>query len=241
MRRVLAIIAAAFLLPGCPPQGTIKALTLSPTQVTGNYQYWYSQTAWCDVPLPGQGLFTNGLGPETAGPGEAYTGFEDIYDHGADPFPCIEQQQTLYRGQVAFDLSQFNSIGTATLNFNVANSLAENGGVNVQIPPVSNATTLGMSTGTTDSGNGPYFWNYDNDVSFPSCGPLIQPNCSVGVTSQVQSWVSGAHQNFGFIIAGPILNFPNNLPSDNNGNVTWYSAFQLVVVYNTAQNPHAPQ
>jgi len=234
-------MAAAFLLSGCP-QGTIKSITLSPSQTNGTSQYWYSQNAYCDVSLPGQGLFTNGLGPQTTGPGEAYSGFEDIYNRGADPFPCIEQQQTLYRGQVFFDLSRFDSIGSATLSFNVENSLAENGGVNPQIPAVSNATTLGMSTGTIDTSNGPGYWNYDNDVPMPSCsGGLIQPNCSIEVISQVQSWVGHAHLNFGFVIAGPILNFPNDLPSDNNGNVTWYNNFQLVIVYNTTQNPRAPQ
>jgi len=98
----------------------------------------------CSVPLPGQVV------PEWAGAGTAraeriYSGFEDIYDQGAEPFPCEEQQQTLYRGRWAFDLGEFDSIVDATLNFDVAQSIAENGGVKQPNPPVSNATTLGMS------------------------------------------------------------------------------------------------
>ncbi len=157
------------------------------------------------------------------------------------PARCIEQQQTLYRGQAAFDLGQFDSIAGATLNFNVERSLAEDGGVNQQIPPVSDATTLGMSTGTTDSGNGPYFWDFDNPVAFPGCGPLIQPNCSMDVSPQARAWATKSHPNFGFILAGPMLDFPGNLPSDNNGNVSWYDRFQLQILYNPALNPRAPQ
>ena len=199
----------------------------------------YSQNAWCNV--PGGGLFTNGLGPEQIGAGELWSGFEDIYNKGADPFPCIEQEQLLYRGQVAFDLSQFDSIVDATLNFNVDSSIAEDGGVTNQQPPVSNATTLGMSTGTKDEGQGPYFWDFDNPVSLPSCGILIAPNCTLDVSTQARAWASKSHINDGFIIAGPVLDFPGSLPQDNNGNVSWYSGFQLVVLYNPALNPRAPQ
>ena len=242
MKRASIAIALGLLLAGCPRTPiTLKTVALSPSQINGSYQYWYSQNAWCSVPLPGQGLFLNGLGPEPLGPGEVYSGFEDIYNKGADPFPCEEQQQTLYRGQVAFDLGQFDSIVDATLNFDVAQSLAENGGVNNQIPPVSNATTLGMSTGTSSGSNGPYFWNFDNPVSLPSCGPLIKPNCSVDVSTQARAWATNSHANFGFILTGPILDFPSNLPKDNNGNVSWYNDFQLKVIYNPAQNPRAPQ
>ena len=239
MRRVLVVTVAALFLFGCG-QGTIRTITLSPMQTNGSYQSWYSNNIFCYIPVPGQGFWTNGLGPETVGPGELYSGFEDVYNHGADPFACIEQQQALYRGQVSFDLSAFDSIVGAILTFDIENSIVENGGVNPRYPPVSVATTLGMSTGTIDSGNGPYFWNYDGDVPIPSCGPLIKPNCSIGVSTQVRAWVAKEHDNFGFILAGPILDFPEQLPQDNNGSVTWYNDFQLQVTYDTAQNPRAP-
>jgi hypothetical protein len=242
MKPALIEIALGLLLAGCPRTPiTLKTAMLSPSQINGSYQYWYSQNAWCSVPLPGQGLFLNGLGPEPLGPSEVYSGFEDIYNQGAEPFPCEEEQQTLYRGQVAFDLSEFDNIVDATLNFDVARSIAENGGVTDQTPPVSNATTLGMSTGTSSGSNGPYFWNFDTPVSLPSCGPLIKPNCSLDVSTQARAWATNVHPNFGFILAGPILDFPGNLPKDNNGNVSWYNDFQLQVTYNPAQNPRAPQ
>jgi len=56
-----------------------------------------------------------------------------------------------------------------------------------------------------------------------------------------QSLGHNSHANFGFILAGPILDFPSSLPKDNNGNVTWYNDLQLQVIYNPAQNPRAPQ
>src|SRR5208283_6132608 len=150
--------------------------------------------------------------PEWAGAGTARAerdlfGFEDIYDQGAEPFPCEEQQQTLYRGQVAFDLGEFDSIVDAMLNFDVAQSIAENGGVNNQIPPVSNATTLGMSTGTSSGANGPYFWNFDNPVSLPSCGPLIKPNCSVDVSTQARAWPTIVQPISGSSLLDPNLTF----------------------------------
>jgi hypothetical protein len=236
------IIAILLVLPlgGCPSTPvTLKTVTLAPSNINSSWSYSYSSNIWCNV--PGGGLFQNGLGPESVGPGEAYSGFEDIYNKGADPFPCIEQQQTLYRGQFAFDLSRFDFIVVATLNFNVASSIAEDGGVNNQIPPVSNATTLGMSIGARDDGNGPYYWDFDNPVSLPSCGILISPNCSLDVSTQARAWAAKTHANFGFVIAGPILDIPSSLPQDNNGNVSWYNAFQLVVLYNPALNPRAPQ
>jgi hypothetical protein len=240
MKHALIAIAFVLLITGCSPV-TLKTAILSPSQVTWSYQSQYSQNAWCDVPLPGQGLFLNGLGPEPANPGEAPSGYDDIFDQGAPPFACVEQEQILYRGQFQFDLSQFYSVAAATLNFNVSRSTQN---AEPQQYPSCVATTLGMSTGTIDMGNGPFYWPYDNDVAItpePNCLTLIPPTYSIGVSDQVRQWVSGSHTNNGFIIAGPILNFPSNLPQDNNGNVSWYNNFNLLIVYNPALNPRAPQ
>lgn len=238
MKRALAAIASLLFLTGCPPR-PLKTITLEPSQLNWSSRYWYKQNAWCSVPLPGQGIPTEGLGPEPVGPGEVIVGFEDVYFRGADPFPCEEEQETLYRGQVGFDLSRFDSITSATLNFDIAQSLSENGGVTNQIPPVCYATTLGMSTGANSDY---YYYDFDNPVSLPSsCGPLIRPSVSIGVTSQVRSWVDKSHANFGFILAGPRLDFGGDVPKDNDGNVSWYNDFQLVILYNPTQNPRAPQ
>jgi hypothetical protein len=135
MKRVFVAVLAAFLLSGCP-QGTVKTITLPPISMSGSYQREYWTDAWCYVPF-GQGFFGDGLEPQSVGLGELYSGFEDHFLPGANPFPCNEQLQTLYRGQVDFDLGQFDSIIGATLTFDVETSLSENGGSNTSVPPVS--------------------------------------------------------------------------------------------------------
>ncbi len=244
--KIIALIAFAgvipFILNGCPPNPsiTLKTITLSPDGIDSPDQYHYSQSWECSTPLPGQGLFTNGLGPEPTRAGEATVGWEDIYDEGAQPTPCEEEQQTIYRGHLHFDLSEFDAVADATLKFDMSHSENATGGPN-EIPPNSYATVLGMSTGTRNDGNGNYFWDYDNDVTLGSCGALISPNCSVDVSWQVNQWTSQKHFNWGFIIAGPKLSTDNPLPKDNNAQLTWYKNYKLTVLYNPALNPRAPQ
>jgi hypothetical protein len=190
--------------------------------------------------VPGSGLFLNGLGPEPSNPGEAPSGFDDIYNQGAQPLPCNEQEQILYRGHVQFDLSQFDDPVSATLNVTQTRSTLN---TQPQDPPACIATVLGMSTGTRDDGQGPYFWDYDNDASLTpqsDCQSIIQPILAIGVSSQVRMWTQQKHFNYGFIIAGPNLG-PAGIPSDNNGNVTFYGGITLDVVYNPTLNPRAPQ
>ena len=235
------------LLTACPPgqQPTIRTITLNPTQTDGtnwSQQHAYSQSWECDVPWPpGAGFFLNGLGPEPVPGGEIDVGYEDIFNQGAQPFPCEQEQEMLYRGHVMFDFSMFDAIGSATLQFNVAQSENATAGPS-EIPANSYATVLGMSTGLINGDNGPYYWPYDSDVTLPACiGGIIKPDCQLDVSSQARQWASGAHANYGFIFAGPILNLPGNLPQDNNAQLSWYANFQVQVVYNPAMNPRAPQ
>jgi hypothetical protein len=114
----------------------------------------------------------------------------------------------------------------------VDSSIADGGNLVGQNPPVCNATMLGMvSTGDLRS--------FDNLVSLPPCGPSLD----LGVSDQVRQWIgpAPAHPNFGFVIAGPKLDLPDNLPDDNNAAITWYGNFQLTVLYDPSQNPRAPQ
>src|SRR5271166_550254 len=226
-------------LAGCG-QPTLKTVILQPSNLDPGYQTAFSQSWECSTPLPGQGGYLNGLGPETDNPGEIPSGFDDIYNQGAQPLPCNEQEQILYRGHVRFDLSQFDDPVSATLNFGISRSTLN---LQQQNPPECIATVLGMSTGTRDDGRGPYYWDYDNEVSLPvisPCQTIIQPLFSVGVSDQVRQWTTQNHFNWGFIIAGPNLG-PPSPPSDNNGNVSFYNGFSLVVLYNPALNPRAPQ
>jgi hypothetical protein len=167
------------LLAGCG-NPTLKTIILQPVTLGSEYQTDYSQTWECSVPLPGQGLYVNGLGPEPSNSGEVPSGFTDIFNHGADPFPCDEKMQILYRGRVKFDLSQFDAPISATLNFGVSRSIKDR---QTQWPPQCVATVLGMSTGTRDDGQGPYYWDYDNDAALTpmdQCQTIIPPQYSVG-------------------------------------------------------------
>jgi hypothetical protein len=228
------------VLAACPPQPPIrlKQITLQPSMIGGMYYSSFSQTWECSVPLPGQGFFLNGLGPANLGPNQIYSGYEDIFNQGAQPFPCNQQQQTEYRGHVQFDLGMFSSVVAATLNFRMQGSENTTGG-QPEIPPNSYATVMGMSTGLINGTNGPYFWPYDNDASMPACGSLV--GCSADISIQVRQWIAGQHVNWGLIFAGPILNPPGNLPSDNNAQLTWYGGFSLTITYNPSLNPNAPQ
>jgi hypothetical protein len=252
MPKLLLVLFLALFLAGCPKPIVLKTLTLNATQVTSSNEWAYSQTWECSVPLPGQGLYLNGLGPEQANQGEANSGEDQIFNQGANPLPCNEQEDIIYRGQFSFvsqepqliptDLTMFDSIVSATLNFGISRSTSN---AQPQEPPVCVATVLGMSTGTKDEGSGPYYWDYDNDVPINAenpCVTLIPPQYSIGVSSQVRQWISGSHPDYGFIIAGPNLGEPNSgNANSNNGNVSFYNGFQLVILYNPALNPRAPQ
>jgi hypothetical protein len=241
---IYALVAMTPLLAACPPV-TLKQITLNPVGTDGinwGYQSDFAQNGACDFPLPGQGTFLNGLGPATVPNGQFDVGYEDIFNNGAPPIPCQQEERTVYRGHVQFDLSNFPVIAGATLTMGIVGTESQTGsGPNSGPGQMSAATVLGMSTGEIDGDGGPYFWPYDNDVTFLPCSvSLIQPDCSQDVSMQARMWATGAHQNFGFIVAGPIFD-PSNPPQDNNASLTWYTNTKLVVLYNPALNPNAPQ
>jgi hypothetical protein len=236
MKRSLLAIACLTLLTGCPPVTpvTLKTVTLSPSAI-----YWepdnYINLSWeCSYSTQ-----WNGLGPSySAGSNDTLSGYESLYLQGSGPAPCTQQSWTNYRGTIVFDLSQFDA-AIASLTFNVESSLAVSPtGGGTQTPPNCNATTLGMATGTDH-------YNFDNPVSLPTgCSVLIPPTYSLNVNTQVQSWLNGSHGNYGFILAGPNLDLQDESDHNYNGDtasVSWYNDFQLVVTYNPALNPRAPQ
>jgi hypothetical protein len=239
MRRLVAI-TATIALAGCNPPIVLKTITLNPSGV-----YWADQSdlltsGACNIPLPGQGLDSGGLGPATVNPGEAPSGYDDIFYPGAQPIPCNEQEQILYRGDVQFDLSKFAAIVSATLNFSGIRSTLNH---QPQTPPACVATVLGLASAPSQGNNGPYFWNYSDSIQMTPqnpCQTLIPPLYSFNVSSWARQWTGGSVPNNGMIIAGPDLGSPGT-PQDNNGNVSFYSGFQLVVLYNPALNPQAPQ
>lgn len=237
MNRALVAIPLLLLLCGCPPTPvTLKTVTLAPSQLDSPYEYWNTSG-------PCLGSYGDGDWNQ-AGPFEVVSGFQDVFQSFS--FGCTAQEEQLYRGHVAFDLGEFDQVVGATLLYSVDSSLsasvAPDGGVVQDNPAQSYATVLGMSTGTKNSGNGDYYWDFDNPVSLPACTSASFTGCSLDVTPQAKTWVAAALLNNGFIIAGPNLDFPNdNPPHDNAGTLTNYGGFKLQVLYNPALNPRAPQ
>ncbi len=236
MMRLIAVFMSALLLSACG-KATIKTDTLFPRLLSLN-QYLSSESAWCQVPGPGQGLSDTGTGPSFAtGRGEILVGFEDRSTHGADPFACDTKNDFLYRGNVAFDLRKFDNIISAQLEYDFVDSFLGRDGAATQYPPTCSATVLGIATGTD-------FWNYDDWSTLPSTcrrPPVGESSFSVNVSVAVRNWLSKRHDDYGFILAGPKLDFPNDLPDDNSADVTWYANFRLIIQYNPKQNPRAPQ
>lgn len=224
MNRVLLGITL-LLLCGCGPT---KTTTLQPTQINWSHLDSYYAGFWCDF-----GIQSTGTGPSYgAWPGYVLSGYEDHYEPGSGTFACVEKNDHYYRGGVLFDVSQFNTIIGANLTFNVASSVWGDGEVTGQNPPLCNATTLGEGSGDWSGG-----MPFDNPASMPPCGPSL----NLDVSSQVRDWITGTHANFGLILAGPKLDFPSDLPEENATSISWYNNFQLVVQYNPADNPRAPQ
>jgi hypothetical protein len=224
MKRALIAIASLLLLNECTPV-TLKTISLSPHLLTQNKAHHDAFGFWCGGTINVLGT----AGSFSDGPNDVFSGYEDYYDGGSEPFPCVEKQQIFYRGGVAFDVSQFDTITAATLKFDVERSISRNGEVVSPVPPVCNATTLGMGIDSE-------FYDFDNAAALPPCAPSY----SIGVSSQVRDWISQSHANFGLILAGPKLDISSDVPNDNSANVTWYDNFQLEIIYNPAQNPRAP-
>lgn len=241
MKRLVILLTMALSLGGCPPTPpTFKTITLSPSQLDAPQESQWSSNAVCGIVPVGHGLVP-------APRGGTFTGYSDVYFEGPQPFPCEYEQQNQYRGHVAFDLSKFDQIAGATLVIGVISSVSSppsagfGSSTQQDNPGQSYATTLGMAFGTKDEGQGPYYWDFLNPVSMPSCTSAMFVPCSVDVTPQAKLWVSRIFPNLGFILAGPVIDFPGNLPQDNAEQLSTYGGFRLQVLYNPALNPRAPQ
>jgi hypothetical protein len=232
----LPVAVLLMTLTGCPPTPiSLNCVLLSPTDLSDGAQWDHSWTWECNVPGP---LPTYGTAPETPPAGQILAGWQDAFYPGAQPLPCNNAYQYVYRGHVRFDLSQFDAIADATLQYGAYQSENQNNGP-AQNPPQGYATVLGMSTGQAQGNNGPYWWPYDNDVSLPPCNGNMFTPCTVDVSSQSNQWTHQQHYNYGFIFAGPKLNLDSSVPQDNNAQMTWYGGFALKVLYNPALNPRA--
>jgi len=224
MRRILVVIALSLLLPACV---TLKSITLEPTYIGNGYMTASYVGTWCQV---GGGLSELGtMSPFNPGPGQALVGFSDFYQRGSDPFPCVEREDQYYRSSVVFDLSNFDhAIATLTYDVTTPGTFTV-----VSSIPTCTATVLGMATSNDN-------WSYDNPVDL-TAGFDCPAHQNVDVTSQVQMWITSHHSNFGFLFAGPKITFPDPLPDDNITQVSFYSNVRLLLLYNPAMNPRAPQ
>jgi len=226
---LIGLILFALFMSGCDKCSPValKTMDLKPTATFTGSSGTSGSEGWC---------FSQGNPPPSsfsAGPGQVMVGFDNFFKPGADPFPCNDLRDTVFRGNVAFDVSQFDSVASADLLFDTQNSIERsNGETTASSPPKSFATVFGTAT-STSTGKLPF----DNEASLPG-GQSID----VGVSSQVRSWVDKSHPNHGFVIAGPTdLVDSSNPPENNQAKVSWYGNFKLRIVYNPAQNPHAPQ
>jgi len=224
----LTILATVFWqgCEGCNPV-TLKTIDLPPSNFKTGRSGFQGSKGYC---------LSSGNPPPTSfspGANQIIVGFDDFFRPGTEPFPCDDIRAAIFRGGVAFDVSQFDSVVSANFLFDTASSIARSGGETTgQNPAKSVATTIGVGTQPFSSG-----MPDDIEASLPS-GPSID----VGVSSQVRDWVSKTRTNFGFIIWGPRgpAN-PGNPPEDNDAQVSWYTNFKLRIVYNPALNPRAPQ
>ncbi|MGH9495037.1 MAG: hypothetical protein ACRD3B_08580 [Candidatus Sulfotelmatobacter sp.] len=222
----VAISAIIFWL-ACGGNTALKTIDLSPTDFNTGVQPLRGAEGFCfsaDNPP---------LSSFSPGKGEILVGFDDFFKHGADPFPCNLFSSSTFRAGVKFDVSQFDTIVGANFLMDTDSSIERSHGETVsQSPPKSFATKLGLGTQAFT----PAFPD-DDEVSLPA-----GPNINIDVSSQVRDWITKARPNFGFVIAGPRLPpDQGSPPEDNKAKVSFYSNFKLRVIYNPAQNPHAPQ
>jgi hypothetical protein len=221
------ILAAMLALAACTPV-TLNTVELQPSNFATGTSGFAGSVGWCVSP--------GNIPPVefSPGTGQVMVGTDDYFKPGADPFPCDDLRGTNFRAGFIYDLSQFDSIVSATLLFDTANFVSRvNGQTTGSSPPNSVATMISVATGPFTS-----HMDADNDATLPPGGGTL----SVGVSGQVRDWVSNARPNFGFVLWGPRGPLdPGNPPKDNDAMVSWYQNLRLDIVYNPAQNPRAPQ
>jgi hypothetical protein len=157
-------------------------------------------------------------------------GFDNRY---SSTFLCDELRALTFRGLIDFDVSQFDSIVSASLTFEAQRSIERIHATTGQVPPKSYANALGLAISPITR-----HLFYDTEAPLIGSGPSI----NVAVTQQVKSWLDGSHANNGFVVAGPYdLPSLSDYRENNEAKMTWYGNFKLRIVYKPASNPRAPQ
>jgi hypothetical protein len=240
MLHKLFLMTSLLFLAGCTT-GQLETRTLFPARIVPLEHRNDDQSGACNIPLPGQGLSTTGTGPGFQNrPKEILVGFEDAFQAGAPPIPCNQKHMILYRGNVAFDLKDFDKIVAATLEYDVTDSFRGVDGAATQFPPTCAATLIGQASEN--------IWDFDDSANLPSTctrpntqGDAKKSSFSVGVSGWARSWTKKAHVNAGFVFVGRVVDFPKDLPEDNKADVTWYGNFRLVILYNPDLNRRVPK
>lgn len=236
MKRLLFAIVSLLLLNNC--SGRINTVAVG-GDLDWTYNVEWSYSFWCGIALGESGLM-----PPPPPNNTIQVGFADIYQPGSGPFACNYNQQTFIRGRANFDISRFNNIATAILNFSIFQSTDDSWATN-QVPPICIANYFGEPTSDGDD-----WWDIANPQplpppNFPCAVPILLPqggsNYSIDVTSMVNSSLSAGSPSIQFILAGPVLGFPSSLPNDNNSEISAYGGEILQITYNTSLNPRAPQ
>lgn len=211
-------------MTGCHPS-TLKTIDLPPTSFQSGVDGFALAQGYCiSTPNTPASSFTQGTG-------ELLVGFDDFYKPGAPPAPCDTFRVSVFRGGLLFDVSQFDSIVSANLLFDTSRSVVRTGGQKVD-GATSVATVLGAGTAA--------FTGPMPDTNETSLTPG-STSVNVGVSPQVRAWITHAQPNFGFVIGGPHFVDKTNPPKDNDASVSFYTNIRLQILYNTGQNPRAPQ
>jgi hypothetical protein len=133
----VVIILYALSLACCSGSpSTLKTLELTPKGIFQGKSHFGGQQGYC---LSGSGLTTATFFP---GPGQLMVGFDNRY---SSTFLCDELRALTFRGLIDFDVSQFDSIVSASLTFEAQRSIERIHATTGQVPPKSYANALGLA------------------------------------------------------------------------------------------------
>ncbi len=209
---VLVPLGLAACTPAMTPRIHATATLGAADVVTHDHYDQYSYR-------PALGSCPYGADTERSVPaGTLLVGWDNSFDAGSQPFPCISKLDYAYRGGVRFDLSELQGfagiiIETATLSWQIDSAIVRDASGN----PTGAANCVGALMESTQS-------IFTQGAFLPA---LPYQGGQGDVTGLVQSWVMNGDPNFGFVLVG--LNESYN--RTNAACVNVLSHFTLTITY----------